>query len=199
MGLCLLLILPATTIGQTTDQADLPASGAASEPAPRIVAEAPGPADPALACYRNAAAGDPDPYPCDLAIRVALDAGDNARAAIGHGNRALILAAGGRLELALEDQQAALQLAPDDPRLLTNHGSLLLQHRQPREALGQYHRLVTLHPDDPASYYNRAFAYRALGDIANAAADVAQAAQLRGRGARERGSMPDTADAARTR
>ena len=51
------------------------------------------------------------------------------RAAAGHGNRALILAASGRLELALEDQQAALQRQPSRMVRAERSGASVMRRR----------------------------------------------------------------------
>lgn len=144
--------------------------------------------NPAERCY-DAARGDTArsgsaeeaTYACDLAVRMARDAaaaGGNAAVLAALTNRALVLARTGRPEPALEDLDAALVLAPDDARLHGNRGNLLLRLGRLQDALAAHDRAVTLAPRDPEVYYNRAFVYRALGEPALAAEDVARARQL---------------------
>jgi len=144
--------------------------------------------NPAARCYYAARSGaarssgaDEATYACDLAVRMARDAaaaGGNTVVVAALTNRALVLARTGRPEPALEDMDAALALAPDDPRLHGNRGNLLLRLERLEDALAAHDRAVTLAPRDPAVYYNRAFVYRALGEPALAAEDVARARQL---------------------
>jgi len=110
--------------------------------------------------------------------RDAAAADGNAAVLAALTNRALVLARTGRPEPALEDLDAALTLAPDDPRLHGNRGNLLLRLGRLQDALAAHDRAVTLAPRDPEVYYNRAFVYRALGEPALAAEDVARARQL---------------------
>lgn len=119
-----------------------------------------------------------DAYVCDLAVQMARDGVAPAALATALGNRALVLAADGRLEPALADLQAALEQSPDDPTLYANLGNLLLRMARPADALAAHDRAVDLAPGDPAGYYNRAFSYRALGDARRAQQDVAAARSL---------------------
>jgi tetratricopeptide (TPR) repeat protein len=143
--------------------------------------------DPALACYRAAVEGSRDAYPCDLAVQVARDAGDAQELAAALANRAMILVRVDRLGPALQDLDAAVQATPGNAQLHGNRGNLLLRMNRPSEALAAHGRAVTLAPEDPASYYNRAFSYQALGDPARASADVASAERLL------RGARPEAA------
>lgn len=137
---------------------------------------------PAVQCYRAAAgetAGTDDAaYVCDLAVQMARDGASRQALAAALANRALVLAAGGRLEPALTDLDDALTLTPDDPALHGNRGNLLLRLDRPAEALEAHDRAVALAPQDPAAYYNRAFSYRALGEPVRAEQDVAAASAL---------------------
>jgi tetratricopeptide (TPR) repeat protein len=160
---------------------DLSGSADATPPA-----SAPG-ENPAARCYFAARSdtahggADEATYACDLAVRMARDAAaasGNAAVIAALTNRALVLARTGRPEPALEDLDAALALAPDDPRLHGNRGNLLLRLGRLQDALAAQDRAVTLAPRDPEVYYNRAFVYRALGEPGLAAEDVARARQL---------------------
>ncbi|MFU8816398.1 MAG: tetratricopeptide repeat protein [Pseudomonadales bacterium] len=136
------------------------------------------PADPAAECYRIAATGDRDVYPCDLAVQVARDSGSPRDLAAAHANRAMVLARLGRWPAALQDLDIAVQAAPTDADAHGNRGNVLLRLGRPAEALAAHERAVALAPGDPTSYYNRAFSLQALGDFAAADADVAQAREL---------------------
>lgn len=144
---------------------------------------------PLLECYHRARgiAGRPgravvqqgsDAYACDLAVQMARDSGSRTELAAALVNRALLLAADGRPEPALEDLNAALQQTPDDPAIYGTLGNLLLRLERPADALAAHGRAVDLAPSDPRGYYNRAFSYRALGEPARAEQDVAAARSL---------------------
>lgn len=130
---------------------------------------------PAEVCYQAARDGGRDAYACDLAVQVARDAGDRAGLVAALANRSLILRRDNRLEPALEDLNAALGQAPDDAALHSSLGNLLLRLGRPGEALAAHDQAVALAPDDPGTYYNRAFSHRALGDTLRAEEDVAAA------------------------
>lgn len=149
------------------------AHSAWGQTAPRL----PAADDPAAACYHAATTGGREIYPCDLTVQVARDSGNPQELAAAHANRALVLLHMGRLEAALQDLDAAVQLAPNDADLHGNRGNLLLRMQRSNEALAAHDRAVALAPHDPASYFNRAFSHQALGDSAAADADVAAARQ----------------------
>lgn len=176
--------------GDTADPAPGSAAdaGTAAQPdgAPleRRLAPRPEPS-PALQCYRAAqraiAGRRPDAYVCDLAVQMARDGVSPEASAAALANRALVLAADDRLEPALGDLQAALTLNPAAPArhaLYGNLGNLLLRLGSPADALAAHDQAVALAPDDPGSYFNRAFSYRALGDPARAEQDVRAARSL---------------------
>lgn len=142
------------------------AGSATAEPVPHAEQ------DPAVDCYRHARDGSGEAYPCDLAVQIARDRGDNDALARALANRALVFAHDGRLQSALEDINAALQAAPDRAELHGNRGNLLLRLGRPGEALAAHDRAVTLAPRDPTTYYNRAFSYRALGQPQRALEDL---------------------------
>jgi predicted Zn-dependent protease len=135
-------------------------------------------ADPPTACYRAAVDAGSDVYPCDLAVQMARDGFDARELAAALANRAMVLLRAGRLQAALQDLDAAVQATPDNAQLHGNRGNLLLRLNRPTEALAAHDRAVALAPRDPASYYNRAFSYQALGDSPRASADVASAEVL---------------------
>ncbi|MDZ7668029.1 MAG: tetratricopeptide repeat protein [Gammaproteobacteria bacterium] len=123
-------------------------------------------------CYEAARSRAREAYSCDLAVQIARDAGDRQRLLAALANRALVLAADGRLEPALADLDEAVNLAPDDAGLHSRRGNLLLRLGRTADALAAHDRAVELAPEDAGVYYNRAFSLRALGDSAQAAEDV---------------------------
>lgn len=148
-----------------------------------------GAAEPDVTCFLAVRDGGAS-YDCDLAVQVASDSPDPAALTRALLNRARLLTREGNLEAALTDLDRALEGAPDDPEILArvfgNRGNLLLRMGRPAEALAAHGRAIELAPDEPIGYYNRAFAWRALGDDDAAQADVDTAAGLlegRARGA----------------
>jgi Flp pilus assembly protein TadD len=127
-------------------------------------------------CYQAARAGSTAPYACDLAVEAARGAQVPGLLAAALANRALIFTRDGRFDAALEDLNAALQLAPADPALHGNLGNLLLRVGRPADAAAAHDAAARLRPDDPLHRYNQAFSYRALGDPARAARTVAELA-----------------------
>ena len=71
--------------------------------------------DPTADCLANAATSSIDPYPCDLALEIARSNADTWAIAAAHTNRGLILERAGRLNLALQDQDAAVTLLQENP------------------------------------------------------------------------------------
>lgn len=138
-------------------------------------------ADPAARCFLAARDGGAS-YDCDLAVQVAGNPPDPAALTRALVNRALLLTREGSLEAALADLEGAAAGAPDDAQLLAlvfgNRGNLLLRMGRPADALAAHGRAIELAPDDPTGYFNRAFAWRALGDDQQAQADVETAGQL---------------------
>jgi tetratricopeptide (TPR) repeat protein len=134
--------------------------------------------DPTADCLENAATRSIDPYACDLALEIARSKADTRATAAAHTNRGLILERAGRLNLALQDQDAAVNLLPENPTLLLNRASLLLRMGRFVEALNDYDRAAMLRPDDPRVFFSRTFAHRALGDLVSAQADSERARNL---------------------
>jgi tetratricopeptide (TPR) repeat protein len=148
-------------------QASVPESPGAEPPAEEITAT------PAQLCFQAARDGGRDAYACDLAVQVARDAGNRNALVAALVNRSLILRRDNRLEPALEDLNAALGQAPEDAALHSSLGNLLLRLGRASEALAAHNQAVELAPDDPGTWYNRAFSHRALGDTVRAGEDVA--------------------------
>jgi tetratricopeptide (TPR) repeat protein len=134
--------------------------------------------DPTADCLKNAATSSIEPYPCDLALEIARSGADQRAIAAAYTNRGLILERAGRLNLALQDQDAAVSLLPDNPILLMNRAALLLRLGRTADALKDYDRAATLSPDDPAVFFSRTFAHLALGDLLAAQMDSERAGRL---------------------
>ncbi len=134
--------------------------------------------DPTADCLANAATTSIDPYPCDLALEIARSNADTRATAAAHTNRGLILERAGRLNLALQDQDAAVMLLQENPQLLLNRAGLLLRMERAVEALNDYDRAARLSPEDPGVFFSRTFAHRALGDVPSAQSDVQRARML---------------------
>ena len=134
--------------------------------------------DPTADCLENAATGSVDPYACDLALEIARSRADPRATAAAHTNRGLILERGGRFNLALQDQDAAVKLLPDNPTLLLNRAGLLLRMERAAEALNDYDTAAMRSPDDPGVFFSRTLAHRALGDLVAAQADSQRARNL---------------------
>jgi tetratricopeptide (TPR) repeat protein len=133
---------------------------------------------PLVDCYRTAADGSRDFFPCDLAVQIARDSGNRREIGAALANRAMVLANAQRYDAALQDLNDAVEAAPDNADLHGNRGNLLLRMNRAREALAAHDRAVALAPQDAAAYYNRAFSHQALGDFARAAADIEAAREL---------------------
>jgi tetratricopeptide (TPR) repeat protein len=110
--------------------------------------------------------------------------------ASAYSNRGLLLArqAAGTVDQealmsALRDHESAAQLAPERIAPLINQANVLLALGRASEALVLYDKIVAL-PGTAAALqrhvvvFNRAFAYRALGDVERADADLFHAQQL---------------------
>lgn len=150
-------------------------------------------AEPAEACYRNAARLAPqDPrWPHDLGVLL-QDAGQLDEAAAAYG-RALALAPGDlpallhlgeirRQQGRPADAEAVLRRAlvadPSSPAAKALLGHALLDLRRPREAADLLEAALAQVPDAARLHYPLAQAYRALGDGARAAEHLARAGQV---------------------
>ncbi len=133
----------------------------------------------ALACHLEASAGDPNPEPCDVFLRLTATSPDETlRQAAAHNNRGLIMARLGGLEAALADFESALSLAPALSAAEVNRGTVLLQMGLYPDALKAFENVIA--NDDEhraAALFNRSFVYRALGELDLAAADLASSAK----------------------
>lgn len=134
--------------------------------------------DPAADCYRSAASGSDEPLACDLAVQVATRTGDSRATAAAYTNRGIVLARGGRLELALKDHDAALALQPQLFPALLNRAHVLLRLGRFADALRAYDAAAAAEPDSSVVYLNRVFAQLALGNPSGAETDLAQASAL---------------------
>jgi tetratricopeptide (TPR) repeat protein len=65
--------------------------------------------------------------------------------------------------------RGGLDLAPDDPMLIVQHGDLLEATGRPDDALASWQRAVTLGPDDMSPRYSMAFLLERQGRLAEAA------------------------------
>jgi tetratricopeptide (TPR) repeat protein len=83
-----------------------------------------------------------------------------------------------KLELALEDYNQAIALAPEAPDPYLNRGTALEGLGQWQAAIADYNRVLELSPNDPAAYNNRGNAQAGLGQWERAIADYQQAAEL---------------------
>lgn len=81
------------------------------------------------------------------------------------------------------DLSAAARAAPEYADVWSALGNAYQWSGQPARALDAYGRLLALRPEDPAGWLARARAYRALGRLAEARADLDQARALGGGGA----------------
>ena len=76
---------------------------------------------------------------------------------------------------AIQDYDAAVVLAPDDPYLHLNRGVAKIHSGRPADAIADYDRAIRLKPDWHLPYFNRAVALDELGRRAAALADFARA------------------------
>ncbi|MBC9932354.1 tetratricopeptide repeat protein [Chitinophaga qingshengii] len=71
----------------------------------------------------------------------------------------------GRLQLALDYARKGIELAPNEPGLLVNMGSLYLLVQQYEEALACYNKALALAPDNTYVHLNRAILFYHMEDI----------------------------------
>lgn len=139
-------------------------------------------AGPARACYEAAAAGQTGQSAlaaCDdaLAQADALSTRDRAATYINRGVVRLLRREGAP---ALADFDRALALQPRLGEAHVNRGAALVLLRRNAEAVTAISTGLDLGSDDPhEGYFNRALAYEAMGDLANAYRDYRQAATLK--------------------
>lgn len=134
---------------------------------------------PARQCFMEADRRSP-PYSlsdCDLALEhESLDR--EARAAT-FSNRGIIHKKLRNLEEALNDQDKAIELAPELSGPHINRGNILMSLKRYAQAMEALNQGVALADENlPLAYYNRALLFRMLGDQKSARQDAARAAQL---------------------
>ncbi|SDW76328.1 Tetratricopeptide (TPR) repeat [Amycolatopsis xylanica] len=93
-------------------------------------------------------------------------------------NRGQVLAMMGRLEEALADYQAVIEVDPEFSEHHFNVGNLLRQLGRHTEALRAYEHALSLDPPFPECYYNLADTRRELGDDEQALADFGYVIEL---------------------
>lgn len=157
-------------------------AGVASRPA------ASGFAANAEECYQQARRPAGNTAPCDGLIAIAeTQTVPPALLASAYGNRGLMLGRrattagdGEGLSAALADLLTASQLAPGQVEPVLNQANLLVALGRLPEALGLYDKILAMPGPAAAAQrhvalFNRAIAYRALGDTERAQADFASA------------------------
>lgn len=82
---------------------------------------------------------------------------------------------GALLDQALQDCDAALAIAPDNPGIIDSRGRVLLQLGDPAGAIAAYDAALAIEPDQSASLYGRGLARIALGRVEEGEADKAAA------------------------
>ena len=100
-------------------------------------------------------------------------------------NRAQVHAGLGRLDAALADYTAVIELDPNYAEYHFDRGSILRRLGRPAEALADYRRAIALSPPFPEVYYNRADTLLELGDLDGALVDLDYVLEL----------QPDNVDA----
>ncbi|MDP9862352.1 MULTISPECIES: tetratricopeptide repeat protein [Streptosporangium] len=108
-----------------------------------------------------------------------LEPGEHAlhRAVLRY-NRAQVFGMTGRLEEALADYAAVVELDPDFPEHHFNIGNILRRLGRDEEAVASYERALRLSPPFPEAYYNLADARLELGDVQGALADFLYTIEL---------------------
>ncbi|MFP5390202.1 MAG: tetratricopeptide repeat protein [Gammaproteobacteria bacterium] len=92
--------------------------------------------------------------------------------AMAHADKGTALAMMKQFDDALAELEKAFALGYAEASAYTTAGSIRLEQRQYQQALAHYAKAIELNPDYPFTYFNRANAYRAIGDKANALADL---------------------------
>lgn len=86
-------------------------------------------------------------------------------------NRAQVYGMLGRLEEALADYSAVIEVDPNFHDHYFNRGNILRRLGRSQEAIDDYERALELSPPFPEAYYNRGDARLELGDVEGALAD----------------------------
>ena len=137
---------------------------------------------------------DPAAWTNRAGLRVARRQPGDLDTAIGELNHALLIESSylpalrnlglaflvmGRAEDARRQFEKALESEPDDAWTLCQRGVTRGQSGDHRGALADFDRAVSVAPDLPIAWANRAEAKRELGDIAGANADLVEFERLR--------------------
>lgn len=133
----------------------------------------------AQACY-DAATYDPtggDVRTCTTAIKNENLTRTDRAATLS--NRGIIWSARGRLDRALADHNASIDIDARSPRAHVNRGNVHYKSGRFGDAIADYDRAVALSGGKLAVvFYNRALAYKANGDQSAARADIDRALSL---------------------
>ena len=130
-------------------------------------------------CYRAASVQgqDSDVAACTAAIETGRLTPTDLAAT--YSNRGIILARGGRLTRAIEDQNTAIQLDPKSASAYNNRANVYYRAARHAEALADYDAAIALSSGSFApAFYNRAVVHKALGENDAARQDLQQAAKL---------------------
>ncbi len=93
-------------------------------------------------------------------------------------NRAQVYGMSGRLEEALADYSAVIEVDPNFHDHYFNRGNILRRLGRNKEAIEDYERALRLSPPFPEAYYNRGDARLELGDADGALADFDRVLEL---------------------
>ncbi|MEV0647296.1 tetratricopeptide repeat protein [Phytomonospora sp. NPDC050363] len=93
-------------------------------------------------------------------------------------NRAQVLAGLGRVEEALTDYNAVIDVDPNYPEYHFDRAALLRRLGREEEALADYDEAIRLSPPFPEAYFNRAVVRAALGDVDGSLADLTETLAL---------------------
>ena len=93
-------------------------------------------------------------------------------------NRASLLLDQNDIDAALEDLDASLGLAPDQPDALLTRASVYAFQERYNDALDDYSRVITLAPDDTRAYSQRGVLNMRLGNLDEALTDLSRAIDI---------------------
>ena len=85
----------------------------------------------------------------------------------------------GKVGLAIEDHNKAIELNPDDAEAYYNRGVAYGVKGEVYHAIVDFTKVIELNPDDAEAYYNRGVVYHAKGDYDRAIADYNMAIKLK--------------------
>lgn len=93
-------------------------------------------------------------------------------------NRAQVLAGLGRVEEALTDYDAVIEVDPNYPEYHFDRAALLRRLGRDAEALADYDDAIRLSPPFPEAYFNRSVVRAGLGDVDGSLADLTETLAL---------------------